>query len=233
MKNSIVSRLFAPLHRIVGSDRPVFSLLAIMVAVFTAPLNIQAQTTLTQGDLAIIGVTYDSTPYMVSVVALRDIAAGTVIRISDYGYNPITADVSAASLGNVNEGSITWTTGAIAAGSVFRFSISCPVTGIPTVTMLPVNGTLAVNGWTSTSGPGTCPSPAGGDNWFIYQGGTANSFTGATFIYAWTNTFAAAYFGVDYPRGTFLTNPPHTTTDVTLAYTFPPPRSPITPTPSL
>lgn len=85
----------------------MFSLLAIMVAVFTAPLNIQAQTTLTQGDLAIIGVTYDSTPYMVSVVALRDIAAGTVIRISDYGYDPSTAEVSATSLGNVNEGTIT------------------------------------------------------------------------------------------------------------------------------
>jgi hypothetical protein len=200
----------------------LFALTLVAALSLAAPLA-RAQTTLTAGDLAIIGVTYDSTPFMVSVVALRDIAAGTVIRISDYSYDPSTAEVSAVSLANLNEGSITWTTGAIAAGSVFRFSISCPVTGVPTVTMLPVNGSFTVNGWTSTAGPASCPSPAGGDNWFIYQGGTASSFSGATFIYAWTNTFGVNYFSVDYPRGTFLTNPPHTATNVSIGLTFLPP----------
>lgn len=51
----------------------------MMAAVFAAPSKAQAQTTLTQGDLAIIGVSLDSSPYMDSVVALREIAAVEVI----------------------------------------------------------------------------------------------------------------------------------------------------------
>lgn len=49
----------------------------------------QAQTTLSAGDIAIIGYNYDASPQEMTIVTLVPISSGTVIRITDYGYDQV------------------------------------------------------------------------------------------------------------------------------------------------
>ena len=153
--------------------------------------------TLAPGDIAIIGTNYDVVPYEMTIVNLAPIAANTVIRITDYGYDETTGTFGTTSVSNTSEGSITWTTTALAAGTVTKLTISGGAT--PVVTGLP--GTVTVTGWSNATAT-NCPVPAGGDNWFIFQGNSPTSIN--NFIFAWTNTFSATFNAINQPAGQFI-----------------------------
>lgn len=139
----------------------------------------KSQTTLAAGDMAIIGVNRTSTsPCEIAIVTLVDIASGTTIYISDYGYQISTASFISNAV--VSEGAITWTTTSnISKGAIFLIKITGGTP--PTVTGLP--GTVSVTGWSVSSV--SVPIAAGGDNWFIYQGSSPTAPT--QFVYGFTN----------------------------------------------
>ncbi|MCF6140582.1 T9SS type A sorting domain-containing protein [Flavobacterium sp. K77] len=160
--------------------------------------SLNAQTTLSAGDIAIIGTNYDVIPYEMTIVNLVPISAGTVIRITDYGYDEATGTFGTTSVTNTAEGSITWTlTAAMPAGTVTKFSITGGTT--PSVSGLP--GIVNVIGWTLTN-PASCPIPGGGDNWFIFQGSSPTSVS--QYVFGFMNTFGTTFNGVNQPAGQFL-----------------------------
>lgn len=161
--------------------------------------SVNAQTTLSAGDMAIIGLNYDSSPYEMAIVNLVPLSSGTVVRITDYAYDETTSAFSTVSTGSASEGSIQWTlTSALAAGTVTKFTIN-PASGTPVITGLP--GTVSVIGWTNTSTT-ACPSAAGGDNWFIFQGSSPTSVS--TYVFAWCNPFATTHYSNPQIAGQFL-----------------------------
>jgi len=168
----------------------------LLLGCFLSMMTSSKAQTLAPGDIAIIGTNYDVIPYEMTIVNLAPIAANTVIRITDYGYDETTGTFGTTSVSNTSEGSITWTTTALAAGTVTKLTISGGAT--PVVTGLP--GTVTVTGWSNATAT-NCPVPAGGDNWFIFQGNSPTSIT--NFIFAWTNTFSATFNAVNQPAGQF------------------------------
>ncbi|WP_281297254.1 beta strand repeat-containing protein [Flavobacterium limnophilum] len=157
-------------------------LIGCFLSLFSSSL---AQTTLSPGDIAIIGVNYDTSPYYeLTIVTLAPIAANTQIRISDYWYNENTLNKLTnvqASSGNAvltSEGAILWQPlSAIPAGTLYKISI---LQGGNTVIGLP--GNVSVTGWSTAAGT---PSSQGGDNWFIYQGTSVTDVT--NFVFLWGN----------------------------------------------
>jgi PEP-CTERM motif len=83
-----------------------------MIAAALLAVSSQATAALSMGDLAFNSFNADEDGF--SVVALANIAAGTKIYFQDNEW------ISGSF--NTGEGSMTWTTGAIAAGTVVRFS---------------------------------------------------------------------------------------------------------------
>lgn len=164
---------------------------------------LQAQTTLTPGDIAIIGYDYDAVPQRMTIVTLAPINAGTKIYISDLGYDG--SAFSATGLTNNVEGAIEWVTdAAITAGTVFSIGMASANAGT-VVTGLP--GTVTVHGWRqqftmSTVNATNAPSAAGGESWFIYQG--TDYATPVNFIFGWANwasiTFGSANGWVQSPQ---------------------------------
>lgn len=146
--------------------------------------SVTAQT-LTAGDIAIIGVNFDTPQYELTIVTLAPIAANTQIRISDYWYNESTPNTltniqSTTGTPLNSEGGILWVpTVAIPQGSVFKIMIAF---GTNTVTGLP--GSVTITGWTDPLITAT-PSNQGGDNWFIYQGSSITNVS--NFIFLWGN----------------------------------------------
>ena len=174
------------------------ALLLALVLAFAG--GARAQTNLAAGDIAIVGITRGSSPAKLSIVALRNISAGTKIYISDYGYDESTGVFGTASLTGTSsqaEGVITWTPSAtVDAGTLYTIAITPHATS-PSVSGLP--GTVTVSGWSNTT---ASPISGGGDNWFIYQGSSPTSVT--TFVFAWTNTFVVLYGGKDQVAGQFV-----------------------------
>ena len=87
--------------------------------IFSISTSFVSLAALKPGDLAIVGINGDlPTPKGFSIVALADIKAGEVIRITDRGWHD-TNDVFTTFGVTTSEGTITWTpTGMIAAGTV-------------------------------------------------------------------------------------------------------------------
>ena len=164
--------------------------------------SLYAQTTLSAGDVAIIGVNYGSSPnYELTIVTLAPIAANTQIRISDYWYNESTpnqlTNISAGSgAALTSEGTVLWQpTAAIPAGNVYKISI---LQGGNTVTGLP--GNVSITGWSTAAGT---PSSAGGDNWFIYQGTSTTNVS--NFVFLWGNASNPVINGTTIVPGQFVT----------------------------
>ncbi|ALL04362.1 hypothetical protein AQ505_01920 [Pedobacter sp. PACM 27299] len=132
-----------------------------------------AQTTLVPGDLAIIGVNNKGTSVNLAVVALRNIAANTVIKFTDKGWQ----GASLAFVTSVADGTIALTTGTINAGTVFTFTINGGPA--PSVSVSPNIGSIAIDaGWTNLN-----IATAAGDSWLIYTGTEALP----SFIYGLAN----------------------------------------------
>ncbi|MBN8863251.1 MAG: T9SS type A sorting domain-containing protein [Sphingobacteriales bacterium] len=180
---------------------------------FLSSASMQAQTTLAAGDIAIIGYNYDASPQEMSIVTLVPILSNTRIFISDYGYEA-GAFVSNTLANNV-EGSIEWlTTSDILAGTVFRIQMASSNAGT-TVTGLP--GTLTIRGWKQEFNANAvlatnCPAPAGGENWFIYQGTSYSQPT--QFVFGWAN-WAATTFGT---ANGWLVSPQTVGTNIQVSY---------------
>ncbi len=84
-----------------------------MLLLSFGPVKIYAQTTLTQGDIAIIGVNTDGDDEF-SFLLLKDITAGTSIYITDKGWNDASGFYTA-----LGDGIWQWSTStALSAGSV-------------------------------------------------------------------------------------------------------------------
>ncbi len=176
----------------------------LLLGCFIGMITSSNAQTLSPGDIAIIGVNYDTSPnYELTIVTLAPIVANTQIRISDYWYNegtPNTLTNVQANTGTAldSEGGILWQpTAAISAGTIFKIGIT---KGGNTVTGLP--GNVTVTGWTNTN---TFNSPAnlGGDNWFIYQGSSITNVT--NFIFLWGNGAPTAINTVAVVAGEFVT----------------------------
>jgi len=117
----------------------------------------RAQTSLSVGDVQILGVTADA-PDSYAFVLWKDIAAGTLIRVTD---NSFTSTAGTTLLSG-NENNMTLTFGsALTAGTVIRYQDGVGVT-VSSGTAPTVSGTLS----------GTAN---GGDQVFLYQGTSITS----------------------------------------------------------
>ena len=119
--------ILAPLHWIACMVKPVPALLALLVAVFAAPSKAQAQTILNKGDAVILS--FSQSTFSFKWAPLVDLAAGTVIGITDYGvpgllFSPQTYPV--ASVATV-DGAFTFTpVSVVAKGTIFTVTLSAP-----------------------------------------------------------------------------------------------------------
>jgi gliding motility-associated-like protein len=137
---------------------------------------------LTPGDFAIIGFNGNATTVNLGIVALKTIPSGTVLKITDQGWD------QSALVTNGSDGLITWTTtSSIPAGTIFNIAITGGAS--PTATGLEAFGTATAVGWTT----GTVVA-GGGDNWFLYSGSDASP----NFIYGFAN-WSTALPGTNAP----------------------------------
>ena len=116
-----------------------------------------AQTSLSVGDVQLLGVTADA-PDSYAFVLWKDIAAGTLIRVTDNSFT----STAGTTLLNGNENNMTLTFGsALTAGTVIRYQDGVGVT---------------VSSGTAPTFSGTLSGTAnGGDQVFLYQGTSINS----------------------------------------------------------
>ncbi|WP_419788765.1 MBG domain-containing protein [Mucilaginibacter sp. X4EP1] len=163
----------------------------------------EAQTTLSPGDIAVVGYDFSFNTTTTApvgsdnfdIVVLKNITAGTVINFTSRGW----LGTGFSSVGTI-DGLFTWTVGTnITAGSVFNFSIANGT--LPaTVTVSPSNG--AVTGTTTTMFTSTVGySPSTGNQILIYQGTAA----APTFIYG-INTNATNAGANGWVTGTVANN---------------------------
>ena len=166
--NWILSRTNAQRDRSWGWHH-LLPIICVAIVWMTLTTPVKAQTTLSVGDIQVVGVTADANDSF-TFVLWRDIAANTVLRFMDQSFTNATTGV----LGTENDMSLTFTS-ALTAGSVIRVEDT---------------GTTLVNGGAfSGSKAGSLSGVSnGGDQVFIYQGtamGAGTSFTGRTLLYGY------------------------------------------------
>ncbi|HNL06993.1 MAG TPA: hypothetical protein PKH93_05415, partial [Chitinophagales bacterium] len=172
---------------------------SLCLILFSISLPLSAQTVLSQGDIAVIGVNANngacsgtSTEDKISFVCFKPITTGTQICVTDCAY------VSASNTWGENEGLVcmTYTGATLAAGTIITFSSS----GIAPVSSPnnPYAGTYPSSSMPYSVAPGTwslaCPNPpfvsgsafniamnmnSGGDQIYFLQGGTWTNPAGA------------------------------------------------------
>ncbi|MCS4294797.1 putative extracellular nuclease [Comamonas sp. BIGb0152] len=141
---------------------------ALLLAASVLPAS--AQTTLAAGEVAVVGFASDA-PDSVSLVLLRDVEAGTEIRITDNGW-------TSAGAFRAGEGVLVWkASAALLAGTVVM------------ITDADSDKRAANYGTVSTAGTGTFNLAAGGDSLLVYQGSEASP----QFLYALNNVTAGAW----------------------------------------
>jgi hypothetical protein len=157
------------------------------IFLFSALLT-KAQTTLVAGDIAVIGFNTSfnintTSPIggdQFAIVALRDINSGTVINITDRGWNG-----SSLITANSGDGNLSWTTTlTIPKGTIFRFIVTSGLP--PSVAISPTTyGTPVItSGWNTSSFLGAMANA--GDQVIVYQGGTETN--PGTFIYGFNSS---------------------------------------------
>lgn len=158
--------------------------LMLILAITLPSLNtLRAQTSLSVGDIQVLGVTSDANDSF-SFVLWKDIAANTVIRFTDNSFT--SAAGNAFFSGTEEDMGITFTS-SVTAGSVIRYEDAVGL-------VLPGGVTASASG--SLSG-----TSASGDQIFAYQGTAVSgtSFSGRTLLYgfnisdtSWTTGTPAA-----------------------------------------
>ena len=138
-----------------------------------------AQTVLTAGDIAVLGINVDDAypDQRWAFMTMRSISAGTVIIFTDKGYDAITGEFRLPAVPE-SDGFMSWQVPSnIAAGTVI-FANDTSVNG-------------SKNGITGAMG-GVIGFPTSGDQIIVYQG-TSGTAAGATFIYAINNGQNSSY----------------------------------------
>ncbi len=170
-------------------------------------------TTLSAGDIAVIGMNSDGTAKQNtwSFVVLKDIGSGTSIIFTDASYDDSLSG-NKFYVNSANEGYMTWTVGSdISAGAVFIVTNNSGSTA--TIRDISSNSQTSVSG---SLGGSSFDFTSTGDQIFVYQG-TSGTTVGATFIYGlntgqsatnyasdgvWTTTGAVSSQNVSYrPAG--------------------------------
>ncbi|WP_276132228.1 PKD-like domain-containing protein [Polluticoccus soli] len=171
-----------------------------LCAIFCFALSARAQTTLTAGDVAIVGYNSDDpTNDDFSFILLKDITAGTTINFTDFGWcsgagftgfqsaNP--APCGAGSFGSYSDGAITWTaTSALTCGTQVRVQCRNSLSASTgTVTGLQATFNVATD-YMSLA--------IGGDQIFAFQGSMSSPtfITGISMNGAWDATLAQCTF---------------------------------------
>ncbi len=150
-----------------------FSLLQPIILLVLSALSFTAssQTTLSQGDLAIIGFNANGSPKSFSFVVWVKIENGTVIKFTDNGFNGPALGSTDPNALRAQEQIVVWTSGSdIAAGTVIS------ITG-NTATLGTVQSYNA-NGLTTT---GMSLGNSSGDQIFAFQGATPPQGNEVTF----------------------------------------------------
>jgi hypothetical protein len=180
----------------------IWGLIALL-ALTLFPLSAQARPdALAAGDIAVIGYNIDeptsdggitSPNFAVTIVALADISAGEVIKITDQGWRTSTGAFTSNTTTN---GIITWTpTATVPAGTAIKIQVR-RIGGTTTEVTSPGTSYAAQMTWTGWTTTGTAVSNVNGGALLLYQGTS-------TFIYGFTNEAAVAG-----AAGTWETNDP-------------------------
>ncbi len=134
--------------------------------------------TLNAGDMVVLG--WNALNDTITFATLVDIPAGTVLKITDWGWN---ASGSAFTETNTGDGLITWTTSStINAGTVLNLYLggSDDLTTLTNVTAnTDLSGDIAITGYSAAD-----PMNLAGDSVFIYQDSDANPY----FIFGMNNS---------------------------------------------
>lgn len=166
-----------------------------------AAITTRAQTTLAPGDIVVLGLNADDlyTDQRWAFMTMRTLAAGTIIRFTDKGYDGSTGEFRLPAGVAENDGFMSWQVqSTIAAGTVI-YATNDSING----TDAGVSGSLG----SSVTNVGFAGQ---GDQIIVYQNLSGSMATGATFIYALNTGQHSIYTG---GPGSWLT-----TGSVTLDY---------------
>jgi len=168
------------------------SISLLLALLFFLSTLIKAQTTLSAGDIAVIGIntSFNASgsaplgPEEFAIATLTDISSGTNIKITDHGWNGTTMIG-----GTVQDGIMSWTTTApIPKGTVFKFTLTAGATPSLTISPNTFGTPTIIARWTTAIAAGAFSDA--GDQVIIYQGGTdANP---GTFIYGFSSSSSTA-----------------------------------------
>ncbi|MEY2879426.1 MAG: hypothetical protein RLZZ15_1806, partial [Verrucomicrobiota bacterium] len=163
--------------------------LCALLACAAAPAR--AQTTLATGDAVILS--FDQATSTFKWAPLVDLAAGTVIGLTDYGYPGGSSTFSFPATGITSDGYLTVTfSAAVTKGTIFTVTIT-PHATAPSVSMTRDSDSTSFSSQVTIGGGSTrwsvTPSAlsGGGDSLIIYQG---NILSSPTFVFcaAWVAT---------------------------------------------
>jgi hypothetical protein len=148
----------------------------LWLLLLSAPQTTRAQTTLVAGDIAILGWNSDETypNQRWAFMAMRNIAANTVIIFTDNGYDGSISNFRTAA-GNSNDGYLTWTV----QSPILKGTVIYATNNTVNSSSAGVSGQLGQPG---PPAPGFGFAPTG-DQIIVYQG-TSGTAASATFIYA-------------------------------------------------
>ncbi|MBH3339813.1 DUF4347 domain-containing protein [Pseudomonas mendocina] len=136
--------------------------------------------TLNAGDIVVLG--WSAVSDTITFATLVDIPAGTIIKITDWGWNAAGNAFTGSTTG---DGLITWTTGStIDAGTILNLFLggtgdSQPTTLTNVTTNTDLSANILVSGYSTTD-----PMNIAGDGVFIYQDSDANPY----FIFGFNNS---------------------------------------------
>ncbi|GAA4759149.1 MULTISPECIES: T9SS type A sorting domain-containing protein [Flavobacterium] len=146
-------------------------LIIIFVTLFIKTASF-SQTTLSAGDMMIIGC--DLNANIFRVVLLKDITSNTVIKFTDIGWLTGTPGAWETNSSNLSgEGTITWTTTtSLASGTVLDLNfLGSGMASLKTVEGSPQNQSIVVNQMSLAD-----VVSSNGENLFVYQGNASNPY---------------------------------------------------------
>ncbi|OQP59627.1 hypothetical protein A3860_36730 [Niastella vici] len=151
-------------------------IVCVWILLFVTRATTLAQTTLTAGDIVVLGMNTDDVypDQRWAFMTLVNLAANTKINFTDAGY-----DGTAFRVATTNEGHMQWTApGPVSKGTII-YGTNTKINGATTNVSGQLGGTAAY-------------LSQGGDQIIVYQG-TLGTATGATFIYALNTGQSASY----------------------------------------
>lgn len=164
-----------------------FNLLIFIFVTFFVNVVSVAQTTLTAGDMIIIGADLNANTFR--VVLLKDITSNTIIKFTDIGWLNGTPGAWETNSSNLSgEGTVTWTTtSSLTSGIVLDLNLlGSGMATLKTVEASPQNQSIVIEQMTMADA--VHPN---GENLFIYQGSASNPYFIAGFNDVVTNLVSA------------------------------------------